>query len=98
MLYLSRKVGESIIINNTIEVTVMEVRGRVAKLGLDFPANVSVLRKEVHDRILQQNQAAIGMEGDFGEDIFSGLEVDLETRQETPQKPPTDTDDPQEKP
>lgn len=58
MLYLARKIGESIVINNNIELTVVEVRGKTVKLGFVFPAEASVLRKEVHEKIKQQNLAA----------------------------------------
>lgn len=58
MLYLTRKVGEAIIINGNIELTVVEVRGKTAKLGITFPPEATVLRKELHDRILQENLAA----------------------------------------
>ncbi len=58
MLYLTRKVGESIIINDTIELTVVEVRGKTAKLGITFPPEATVLRKELHERIKQENLAA----------------------------------------
>jgi carbon storage regulator len=58
MLYLSRKLGESIIIDNTVEVTVVEVRGKTVKLGFNFPANVTVLRKEIYDKIMAENLAA----------------------------------------
>ncbi len=58
MLYLTRKIGESIIINNDIELTVVEVRGRTVKLGFLFPKEASILRKELHQKILEQNIAA----------------------------------------
>lgn len=58
MLYLTRKIGESVIINDNIEVTVIEVRGRSAKLGFTFPADASVLRKELYERIQRENRAA----------------------------------------
>ena len=58
MLYLARKVGESVIINDTIELTVVEVKGRSAKLGFSFPASATILRKEVHDRVRAENIAA----------------------------------------
>ncbi len=67
MLYLTRKVGESVIINNTIELTVIEVRGKSAKLGFTFPADASVLRKELFERIRQENIAAAAAEGEIGE-------------------------------
>ncbi len=58
MLYLTRKVGESVVINDNIEVTVVEVRGKSVKLGFVFPAEASVLRREIHDRIQAENRAA----------------------------------------
>jgi len=58
MLYLSRKVGESIVINDNIEITVVEVRGKSIKLGITFPPDVSVLRRELYDKIQQENRAA----------------------------------------
>jgi carbon storage regulator len=58
MLYLTRKVGESVLINDDIEVTVVEVRGRSIKLGFTFPANVSVLRRELYDKIRRENLEA----------------------------------------
>jgi carbon storage regulator len=58
MLYLSRKIGESIIINNTIEMTVVEVRGRTVKIGFTYPPEASVLRKEIYDKIMAENMRA----------------------------------------
>lgn len=68
MLYLSRKVGESVIINNSIELTVVEVRGKTAKIGFTFPPEVTVLRKEIHEKITQANKEA--MAGGFDEEIL----------------------------
>jgi len=58
MLYLTRKIGESVMINDTIEVTVVEVRGKSIKLGFTFPQDVSVLRREIFDRVQAENRAA----------------------------------------
>lgn len=58
MLYLTRKIGESIIINNNIELTVVEVRGKTVKLGFLFPKEATILRKELHQKIMEQNLAA----------------------------------------
>lgn len=73
MLYLSRKIGESIIINNNIELTVVEIKGRVVKLGFTFPKEASILRKELHDKITQQNLEA----AQFGQDELLEVEFDL---------------------
>lgn len=58
MLYLVRKIGESIIINGNIEIKLVEVKGKSAKLGFEFPSTAQVLRKEIHDRIVAENIAA----------------------------------------
>lgn len=78
MLYLSRKIGESIIINNNIEMTVMEVRGKSVKIGFTFPKEASILRKELHEKIMEQNVAAAGAGGEDFMDVdfdLSGLGV-----------------------
>ena len=51
MLFLTRKIGEAIVINDNIELTVVEVRGKSIKLGFTFPPDAKVLRRELHDRI-----------------------------------------------
>ena len=58
MLFLTRKVGESVVINDSIEVTVVELRGKSIKLGLTFPPGVSVLRRELYDKIQTENREA----------------------------------------
>lgn len=74
MLYLTRKVGESVVINDNIEVTIVEVRGRSIKLGFEFPPDVTVLRRELFDKIQDENRAAaetdvdllVGQQNDAG--------------------------------
>ena len=58
MLYLTRKIGESVVINGDIEVTVIEVRGRSVRLGFTFPSTASVLRREIFERVQAENRAA----------------------------------------
>lgn len=65
MLFLTRKVGESVVINDNIEVTIVEVRGRSIKLGFEFPPNVTVLRRELYDKIQDENRAAAGAAADL---------------------------------
>ena len=59
MLILSRKPGESIVIDGRIKVTVVRVEGEVVKVGIEAPAEVPVHRKEVYDEIQRSNQQAI---------------------------------------
>lgn len=60
MLYLTRRAGEAVIINNAIEVRVVEVRGRSVRLGFRFPPEATVLREEVFVQIKAENEAAAG--------------------------------------
>ena len=64
MLYLTRKIGESIVINDDIELTVVDVRGKSIKLGLTFPADVSVYRREVYERIQAEKAAETAAGGE----------------------------------
>ena len=73
MLYLTRKIGESIIINNNIELTVVEVRGKAVKLGFVFPKEATILRKELHQKIMEQNLAA----AQGSADDLLGLDFDI---------------------
>jgi carbon storage regulator len=57
MLVLSRKKNESIIINDNITVTVIEIRGDKVRLGIEAPKDVTVHRREVYEAIQNQNQA-----------------------------------------
>jgi len=54
MLVLSRKKNESIIINDHITVTVIEIRGDKVRLGIEAPKDVTVHRREVYEAIQKQ--------------------------------------------
>ena len=56
MLVLSRKKNESIVINNDITVTVVEIRGDKVRLGIVAPKEVPVHRQEVFDAIHGKEQ------------------------------------------
>lgn len=58
MLALTRKKGESIILNNDIEISVLELRGDQVKIGINAPKEVPVYRKEVYLQIQKENEAA----------------------------------------
>ncbi len=63
MLALTRKKGESLIINNNIEITIMEVRGDQIKVGIAAPKEIPIYRKEVYLQIQQENEATMSAEG-----------------------------------
>lgn len=58
MLILSRKKEESLIINGNIEVKILEVVNGSVKLGIVAPKNVAVHRKEVYQKIVDENSAS----------------------------------------
>lgn len=67
MLALSRKEGESIVINNNVEVTILEVKGEQIKLGINAPKDVPVYRKEIFNQIKEENEKAIFEKADLHE-------------------------------
>lgn len=58
MLALSRKVNESIMIGNDIEITILEVKGDQVKVGISAPKSVPVYRKEIYLQIKESNREA----------------------------------------
>jgi len=61
MLVLSRKPGEKIHIGSDIVVTVLEVTGRLVRIGIDAPKNIGILRAEIREQISEENKrAALG--------------------------------------
>ena len=63
MLALTRKKGESLVINNNIVVTILEVRGDQVKVGITAPKEVPIYREEVYVQIKEENKAAVDAEG-----------------------------------
>ena len=59
MLILSRKPGESIVIDGRITIKIMRLDGDVVKIGIAAPINVPVHRQEVYDEIQKNNQEAL---------------------------------------
>ncbi|MCK6439569.1 MAG: carbon storage regulator CsrA [Planctomycetes bacterium] len=58
MLVLSRQINESIMIGDSIEVTIVDVKGDKVRIGITAPRDVPVHRKEVYLAILEENLAA----------------------------------------
>lgn len=62
MLALTRKKGESIVVNNDIEISILDIRGEQVKVGIRAPKEVPVYRKEVYLQIQKENEAAVSLE------------------------------------
>ena len=63
MLALTRKKGESLVVNNNIEITVLEIRGDQIKIGIQAPKEVPIYRKEVYVQIQKENEEAGDIDG-----------------------------------
>lgn len=59
MLALSRKVNESVIIGNDIEITILEIKGEQVKIGINAPKSIPVYREEVYTQIKEANKEAV---------------------------------------
>lgn len=62
MLALSRRTGESIVIDNDVEVTILEIKGDQVKLGIKAPKSVPIYRKEIFAQIQEENMNAFAGE------------------------------------
>lgn len=58
MLALTRKVGERIVIGDSITVTVVDVKGDNIRLAIDAPKEIKIFRGEIYDAIVAENKNA----------------------------------------
>ena len=58
MLVLSRRSGESIIINDNVEVKIVEIKADYVKVGITAPRSIPVHRKEIFEAIQRENARA----------------------------------------
>lgn len=58
MLVLTRKLGESIAIDDDIKIVVVQIKGKQVRLGIEAPQNTKIHREEVYIAIQDSNKAA----------------------------------------
>lgn len=57
MLILTRRVGESVMIGDTVKFTVLGVKGNQVRIGTDAPKNIAVHREEIYKRIKRETES-----------------------------------------
>lgn len=58
MLVLARRLNQSFMVGDNIEIVIVEIRGDQVKIGIKAPKDVSIYRKEVYEEIQKENLAA----------------------------------------
>ena len=58
MLILTRKIGESLMIGDDVQVTILGTQGNQIRIGIDAPREVEVHREEVYHRIQEEKKQA----------------------------------------
>jgi len=61
MLILNRKINESIIIDDRIEIKILEIVDGKIKIGIEAPKEISILRKEIYEEIKDENMQAVNI-------------------------------------
>lgn len=59
MLILTRKKDESIIIDGKIKIKIVEIEDGKVKIGIDAPKDIDIIRKELYERMQEENLAAL---------------------------------------
>lgn len=65
MLVITRKKGESILIDDDIEIKIVKIEDGSIKLAIEAPKSMTILRKEVLEKVKEENRNAINGETDL---------------------------------
>lgn len=96
MLVLTRRLNESILIGDDIEIRIVQVRGSgdqaVVRIGINAPKHITVLRKEVYDEVAAANQQSAQVATAIRADLLQAAQSLGGPRTPEPDGKPDDTD------
>lgn len=91
MLVLTRRLDESILIGDDIEIRIVQVRGTgdqaVVRIGINAPKHVTVLRKEVHDEVVASNRQSVKVAAAIPTDLLAAVKAPLAKPDNDPESP-----------
>ncbi len=73
MLVLTRKLGESIAIDDHIKITVVQIKGKQVRLGIKAPKETKIHREEVYDAIQEQNRESVNTSPGLLQDVSKAI-------------------------
>lgn len=73
MLVLTRKIGESIAIDDHIKIRVVQIKGKQVRLGIEAPKDTKIHREEVYLSIQDQNKEAVSTSSDKAQSVAKML-------------------------
>jgi carbon storage regulator len=73
MLVLTRKIGESIAIDDHIKIRVVQIKGKQVRLGIEAPKDTKIHREEVYLSIQEQNKQSISTTSDKAQSVAKML-------------------------
>jgi carbon storage regulator len=91
MLVLTRRLDESILIGDDIEIRIVQVRGTgdqaVVRIGITAPKHITVLRKEVHDEVVASNRQSVQVAASIPGDLLAAVKTTLTKPDSEPGSP-----------
>jgi carbon storage regulator len=88
MLILTRKRGQSIVVDGEIEITLLHIHGDQVRLGITAPKRVAVHRKELLDQVRAENIEAAAVDADQARDLSAAMPPPSAPDSEGAESPP----------
>jgi carbon storage regulator len=75
MLVLTRKKNETIVINDNVEITIVDIQNDQIRIGVNAPKSVKIYRKEIYDSIKEENKKAAATQIDSLDELKKNFKI-----------------------